>query len=140
MSIRHAIKRAVPLSILTKYRQAKFLFLDWAEVPRLSHDLRSSQSVFKKIYDGREWGSKNTVSGPGSEIGELRTYVNYFRRCCAGWKSGRFWISRGDFLWMSRLNLSSYDYTGADVVPALIETPVIENCTATDGHRRMGNT
>jgi hypothetical protein len=64
MPIRRILERAVPLSILTSYRRAKFFLLHWPYAPK------NCQSVFQEIHDRNDWGSQGSVSGPGSEIRE----------------------------------------------------------------------
>lgn len=117
MSVREFVESLVPLSILTRYRQAKFSLLN----PSLASP--SCQSVFQEIYDYKRWGSENTASGPGSEIAETRDIREFLPKLLRRLEVKSILDAPcGDFSWMNLVDLSSYEYIGGDVVPAMIET------------------
>jgi SAM-dependent methyltransferase len=115
MPIRQVIKRALPLSILTSYRRAKFLL-------RNGDRPEKCQSVFEKIHDSNHWGSRSSVSGPGSEMRETEDIRSLLPPLLCRLDIKSFLDAPcGDFSWMKHVDLSGCDYIGADVVPALIE-------------------
>lgn len=76
---------------------------------------------FQRIYDSNLWGS-DSRSGLGSELDEterLRIAIPALLHSL-GAKS-LLDIPCGDFRWMSKADLEGIDYTGADIVPALVE-------------------
>ncbi|MBI4894022.1 MAG: class I SAM-dependent methyltransferase [Acidobacteria bacterium] len=76
---------------------------------------------FRRIRETNLWGSDDSVSGLGSELAateRLRTELPEFIRSI-GAKS-LLDIPCGDFGWLSRADLSGLDYTGADIVEALV--------------------
>lgn len=80
------------------------------------------RQVFTRIYKKNSWGSKESVSGPGSTLeatAEIRAQLPLL------FKNLHIKILLdapcGDFNWMSRVDLSGIDYTGADIVPEIIE-------------------
>ena len=114
MSLRGFIKEALPVSTATRLRS-------------LEHSIRGrgqaggSKVPFGEIYRSNSWGSPESVSGPGSEILETEEI-----RALLPTLLGRFNIRSlldapcGDFSWMSKVDLGSCDYIGAEVVPELV--------------------
>src|SRR5688572_773801 len=81
------------------------------------------RKVFNRIYHGNEWGSKESVSGPGSTLKtteDLRKELPGFLKSL-GIKS-MLDAPCGDCNWISKIDLSNIDYTGVDIVPELIES------------------
>jgi SAM-dependent methyltransferase len=95
-----------------------------AEVPLL-HDLalklNSRSNIFSRAYAHKAWGSEESGSGIGSEIGAteaLRSYLpDLFKR---------LGITKvldapcGDWNWMRLVDLNGIDYVGVDVVAEVI--------------------
>jgi SAM-dependent methyltransferase len=82
---------------------------------------QSRAQVFGYIFDTNKWGGES-VSGKGS--GLERTYR--IRQQLPGlWQrlgvTSILDVPCGDHGWIDTLDLSGYDYTGVDIVPALIE-------------------
>ena len=82
---------------------------------------RPKRDVFDEIYQRNRWGSPESKSGTGSDLRQTavisRALPGMFRR--HGVRS-ILDIPCGDFHWMSRVDLEGIDYTGADIVPALV--------------------
>lgn len=79
--------------------------------------------VFDRIHETNLWGSPESRSGLGSEVAEtaeLRTAVPALLRRFA--IRSILDIPCGDFGWLSAADLSGIDYTGADIVGALVES------------------
>lgn len=82
----------------------------------------SVSKVFVNIFETNKWASKESVSGTGSEIkvtGLIRESLpglleNYEIKSMLD-------LPCGDFNWMKEVNLDGIEYTGADIVPKLIE-------------------
>jgi SAM-dependent methyltransferase len=83
--------------------------------------LRPRGRLFGKAYANRTWGSAESGSGVGSELGatsSLRPYLpEIFNRL-----NVRTFLDApcGDWNWMRTVDLTGVDYTGADVVPEVI--------------------
>lgn len=84
-------------------------------------DKRSAREIFSDIYRKNYWGSADSRSGAGSDLAQteelrrnLPILVNEF-----GIRS-MLDIPCGDWHWMKEVALG-IDYTGADIVPELIE-------------------
>ena len=83
---------------------------------------RSTEQVFSGIHKNRAWDNPESLSGPGSTLAATE---NLRRELPALFK--KFEIKSmldapcGDFHWMSQVDLSGLDYTGGDIVPALIK-------------------
>jgi len=82
---------------------------------------KSTEDVFTGIYRSNAWRGKVSVSGTGSDVHqtiiitrELPALFNDFNI------STMLDIPCGDFHWMKNVDLSSIDYTGADIVKELI--------------------
>jgi SAM-dependent methyltransferase len=78
--------------------------------------------VFAAIYRENRWRSEESRSGPGSTLAAtapLRAALSAWVRANA--VRSVLDIPCGDFHWMQHVDLSGADYTGADIVPALIE-------------------
>lgn len=83
--------------------------------------MNKESEVFSGIFEGRAWGDGESISGPGSSLHETR-----FLRKELPFLLKKYGIRTildipcGDFNWMKEVDLSSYDYCGADIVPDLI--------------------
>lgn len=92
---------------------------DRIEVWRLAN--RPMEDVFQDIYRSNRWSSPESASGTGSDLSQTaalsRELPLLLRR--HGVRS-MLDIPCGDFNWMSRVDLAGVDYTGADIVPALV--------------------
>lgn len=114
--IKKLIRKLIPDLILDYYSWYKYTA---NQSP--FHDMDIG-AVFNRIYESNYWGSSESVSGPGSSqshagilaehISNLLTKLNIQSIVDA---------PCGDFNWIRHLDLSKVDYTGVDIVPALIE-------------------
>lgn len=90
----------------------------------LARRLRKREQVFKRAYVNQAWGSSESGSGRGSEIGatkDLQAYLpELFRRLDIKTVLD---APCGDWNWMRVVDLSSVEYIGIDVV----DTVVAEN-------------
>ena len=82
----------------------------------------SVSKVFVDIFEMNKWASKESVSGTGSEIkvtelirGSLPEVLKEYQI------KSMLDLPCGDFNWVKAVNLNGIDYTGADIVPKLIE-------------------
>jgi SAM-dependent methyltransferase len=96
-----------------------------ARVPGLQDALlriRPREKVFGKAYSKHLWGSTESYSGEGSELGateELRSYLpKLFERLDI---KSFLDAPCGDWNWMRKVDLTKVDYIGADVVPSVIK-------------------
>ena len=85
-------------------------------------NLRSSQSVFRRIYHNNSWGDSESMSGPGSNLNStevVRGMLPKFLREVGA--ESLLDIPCGDLYWMDQVDLGSIKYVGADIVPEIIE-------------------
>jgi hypothetical protein len=83
--------------------------------------LNNTESTFRRIFSENTWGSKESVSGVGSTLEQtcllIETLPGVLRKL--GVKE-LLDAPCGDFNWMRHVDLSSFKYTGADIVDELI--------------------
>lgn len=88
-----------------------------------THANNQIEKIFTLIYETNYWESRETVSGPGSEIHiteKMRRQLSELLK--------KFEIRSiadapcGDFNWMKHVDLGSCSYIGIDIVQDLIET------------------
>jgi len=82
----------------------------------------SAEEIFSEIYNRNTWGGKESVSGKGSSLiqtGVIRAELPALLRGL-GVRS-MLDIPCGDFFWMKQVELGTIDYTGGDIVAALIQ-------------------
>lgn len=83
---------------------------------------RNPQEIFTKIFNNNYWGSAESKSGPGSELGQTQTLINGLNNLLKNLKIQSILdIPCGDFNWMQKVDLHNILYTGADIVEELIE-------------------
>lgn len=83
---------------------------------------KPTAQVFKEIYENNKWSSDESVSGPGSSVDQTRVVREYVSHVLRKYEiSSILDIPCGDFNWMSRVELGKIAYTGADIVPNIVE-------------------
>jgi len=83
---------------------------------------RNSRRIFRAIYREKDWDTGETLSGPGSTLEYTRSLRLTLPALLHKWNIRTLLDAPcGDFNWMSHTDLTGIDYTGADVVPELIE-------------------
>ncbi len=113
MSIKKAISDLVPGFIMQRYVKFK-KNMKWKG---LKHE-----DVFNKIYEGNGWGGHESVSGRGSDDDQTAVIVTQLPAILKQFEiKSVLDIPCGDFMWMQRVDLNGIDYTGGDIVKALIE-------------------
>lgn len=81
-----------------------------------------AQLIFSEIFKNNSWGSKESVSGPGSELRHTRHLINEIPYLFKELEiKSLLDIPCGDFNWMQHVDLGQIEYIGADIVPELIE-------------------
>ena len=77
---------------------------------------------FDYIFQNNLWGSEESRSGPGSTMIETRTLREDIVALLRGVDATSMLdIPCGDFHWLSQVDLG-VSYTGADIVPAIVES------------------
>jgi hypothetical protein len=80
------------------------------------------EDVFREIFRNGRWGSRESVSGRGSELVQTETLrvelPSLLRKIGA---KSMLDAACGDFHWMCEVSLGLDQYVGADIVPELIE-------------------
>lgn len=82
----------------------------------------SPSEIFQSIYQNRVWTDAESVSGPGSSLAQTHEIREQLPRILKvyGIKS-MLDIPCGDFNWMQHTDLGDCLYTGADIVPELVQ-------------------
>jgi len=116
--MKRLIKKFMPLALLDAYRNIK--------VSKFKN--KTPQEVFTQIYDTNYWKSKESISGQGSEIKQVKLLINALDGLIAEKNIKSILdIPSGDFNWMKKVNLSDVQYIGADIVEKLIQNNVEAN-------------
>jgi len=88
------------------------------------------EEVFTNIYRKNHWGNTETASGQGSGSQHMKHIVVPINCLISELNVKRLLdIPCGDFNWVQHIDLTGIDYTGADIVDALIEKNNKEFCT-----------
>jgi hypothetical protein len=83
---------------------------------------RNLSERFRYIYETNLWGAGESRSGPGSEEDSTRRLRAELPRLLQQVGAASMLdIPCGDFSWMQAVELGEVEYTGADIVPELIE-------------------
>jgi SAM-dependent methyltransferase len=118
-SIKRAIRRALPQSVLNRYRLARH-GTTWFDF-----DERSPREVFEHIYHHNMWGKGDGLvvhSGPGSDPSMTAPYVEAVRRFIeARGITSLVDLGCGDFRVGAQLVTDGLRYYGVDIVPRVIE-------------------
>jgi SAM-dependent methyltransferase len=85
--------------------------------------LRPHAQLFAKAYAAEVWGSAESRSGQGSEVGATTSIRPFLSELFAQLRIRTFLDAPcGDWNWMRLVDLKGVDYIGADIVPAVIES------------------
>ncbi len=83
---------------------------------------QSTEDIFTKIYRGNKFQGVDSVSGPGSDSDQTESIVRQLPEFFRTYELRTILdIPCGDFHWMKDINLSSWDYMGADIVTKLVQ-------------------
>jgi len=76
----------------------------------------------ERIVSENLWGSSESFSGPGSELKNTKR-ISFFLPHILKWLGAKSMLDVpcGDFNWMSKIDLSSLEYIGADVEVQVIQ-------------------
>lgn len=83
--------------------------------------MKNNEKIFTDIYDNNIWGSKESVSGVGSELDNtknLRKEINYLIKILN--IKSILDAPCGDMNWFSKINLNNITYYSFDIVEDLI--------------------
>ena len=88
---------------------------------------QNTKKVFRSIYKKNAWGAKESISGPGSTL----AYTIQLRQKLPGILASigiktLLDAPCGDCNWISKIELTGITYTGADIVPEIIEANKIK--------------
>lgn len=110
MGMRHRLRAAAESAVAT--------------VPFL-HDLavklRSRQAIFSQAYASKAWGSDESGSGIGSELGATHQLREFLPDLLHHYGIKKFLDAPcGDWNWMQLVDLQGVQYVGVDVVPEVV--------------------
>lgn len=81
-----------------------------------------TEAVFSNIFATNTWGSKESVSGAGSELQNTAQVIRELPLLLRELRVQRLLDAPcGDFNWMQHVDLAGIDYHGADIVDTLVE-------------------
>lgn len=135
MKIRSLIKILIPLYFLNKYRKYKVLREHKLKMKHSRFSDMNRVQTFNYIYSNNVWSSKESISGPGSEISSVKVLIENLNKLISDYKIKSILdVPCGDFNWMKHVNLSKLDYIGGDIVEDLISTNIkryadFKNCS-----------
>lgn len=82
---------------------------------------KSQREIFESIYHTNLWGDSNSRSGPGSNLVQTEQIRQAIPRLLGEYGVKTLLdVPCGDFHWMKELNLQLDQYTGADIVEAIV--------------------
>lgn len=85
------------------------------------YNSNDESNVFGTIFNNKSWGDGESISGPGSSLHETRHLRRELPILLEEYNIKTILdLPCGDFNWMKEIDLSNYDYTGADIVSELI--------------------
>lgn len=80
------------------------------------------QHLFEKIYSLHHWYDEESKSGPGASLKQTESLRAIVSKLLEELEVKTLLdIPCGDFNWMQEVDLSRYDYTGADIVSDIIK-------------------
>lgn len=80
------------------------------------------ETVFSNIFASNAWGSKESVSGAGSELTNTAQIIRELPHLLRELQVRTLLdLPCGDFNWMQHVDLTGIDYTGADIVEELVQ-------------------
>jgi hypothetical protein len=80
------------------------------------------EQIFTGIYLTNAWGNAESRSGPGATVDRTRLLRPSLEALVGEWDVRSILdLPCGDFNWMRLVDLASVDYTGGDIVPAIVE-------------------
>jgi hypothetical protein len=81
----------------------------------------AAEVIFTDIYATNAWGGSDSCSGTGSDVYQTRIIAREIPVLLFDLGvTTMLDVPCGDFHWMSRVDLDGVDYTGADIVDALV--------------------
>ncbi len=90
---------------------------------RLITGKRQTQIIFNKIYYLKSWGSKDSVSGSGSNLDNTENLRKEFPLIIDELNiKSLLDIPCGDFFWMKEINPALEIYIGADIVKEIVKS------------------
>lgn len=83
---------------------------------------RNNSDIFGDIYAHNTWGDNESASGPGSNLAATVAIRQALPELCEKLAIRHILdIPCGDFYWMKEISLDNIQYTGADIVPELVD-------------------
>jgi hypothetical protein len=106
---------------LIKNNTPNWLLKIYQKYKGLRYEKMPVNEVFTEIYQKNRWNSKESISGEGSELEQTKTLrINLEKLIKEKQITSILDIPCGDFGWMQKVDLSSVQYVGADIVEDLI--------------------
>jgi hypothetical protein len=110
--------------IIRKILPAQVLAWHWKYIKsrRVKFEHKTHSQVFTEIFQNKYWGDEESLSGVGSTASETKNISAELPKLFREFNiQSMLDIPCGDFYWMRKVDLSGVQYTGADIVEALVE-------------------
>jgi Methyltransferase domain len=103
-------------------QRAKSAALRLPGVEKLVSLTLARAQVFQVAYAAQAWGSAESGSGVGSELGATANVSTYLPELFRRLRVSKFLDAPcGDWNWMRRVDLAGIDYVGADIVTSVVD-------------------
>jgi hypothetical protein len=84
---------------------------------------KNTEEIFNYIFENNHWGNSESISGSGSDLKQTKSIINSINILLKSHNiTSLLDIPCGDFNWMAKVDLNNIQYTGADIVKALVDT------------------
>lgn len=86
---------------------------------------KTAPEIFAGIFKANIWKNEESVSGEGSSLDQAKEIINSLPAVLSEFNIKSFLdIPCGDFNWMRKIDFAGICYTGADIVPDIIEANI----------------
>lgn len=110
------LKKIVPTPLLDYWSKRKY------SAKKSAFQGKSTEETFTQIFKQNTWGSDQSISGQGSTLQLSESAINFMNEIIQELSiTSILDLPCGDFHWMQEVNLSTIEYTGADIVLQLID-------------------
>lgn len=88
----------------------------------LTLQTKNAEEIFTDIYTKNHWKGEESISGQGSDLSQTHTLIAELPKLFEEYSvSSLLDIPCGDFHWMKKIDLTSIEYIGGDIVEPIIQ-------------------
>jgi SAM-dependent methyltransferase len=120
-SVKQIVKNFIPSIVLKLYIEVRY------KLKRSNFKAKPLNEIFIDIYRKNHWGNLESISGDGSTLDNTRELIDQLNILFSRYRfKSVLDLPCGDFNWFRHVNRADTHYTGADIVPGLIESNKIK--------------